>query len=81
MTHIISDKQITINGMTHNVTAVNGLDRVDINNQLHYLNIEMDKLKVKQSELVQMREMIDHQCEMHDRAKSFDDFFHEMFGG
>ena len=38
MTHTISDKQVTINGMTHTVTAVEGLDRVEINNKLHDLN-------------------------------------------
>ena len=64
MTHIISDKKVNINGMIHTVTAVDGLDTVDINNQLHHLNVEMDKLKAKQSELIQMREMIEHQCEM-----------------
>ena len=81
MTHIISDKKVNINGMIHTVTAVDGLDRVDINNQLHHLNVEMDKLKAKQSVLIQMREMIDHQCEMLERAESADDLFNEMFGG
>lgn len=81
MTHIISDKQVNINGMMHTVFAVDGLDTVDINNQLHHLNVEMDKLKAKQSELIQMREMIDHQCEMLERAESADDLFNEMFGG
>ena len=47
MTHIISDKKVNINGMIHTVTAVDGLDTVDINNQLHHLNVEMDKLKAK----------------------------------
>ena len=81
MTHIISDKKVNINGMIHTVTAVDGLDTVDINNQLHHLNVEMDKLKAKQSELIQMREMIEHQCEMSERAESADDLFNEMFGG
>ena len=81
MTHIISDKQVNINGMMHTVFAVDGLDTVDINNQLHHLNVEMDKLKAKQSELIQMREMIEHQCEMLERAESADDLFNEMFGG
>ena len=67
--------------MMHTVFAVDGLDTVDINNQLHHLNVEMDKLKAKQSELIQMREMIDHQCEMLERAESADDLFNEMFGG
>ena len=61
MTNIISDKKVTINGMVHTVTAVNGLDRVDINNKLHYLNVEMDKLRAKQIELVSMREAIDYE--------------------
>ena len=77
MTHIISDKSVLINGMIHTVTAVDGLDTVDINNQLHHLNVEMDKLKAKQSELIQMREMIEHR----ERAESADDLFNEMFGG
>ena len=81
MTHIISDKQVNINGMMHTVFAVDGLDTVDINNQLHHLNVEMDKLKAKQSELIQMREIIEHQCEMRERAESADDLFNEMFGG
>ena len=81
MTHIISDKSVIINGMIHTVISVDGLDKVDINNQLHHLNVEMDKLKAKQSELIQMREMIEHQSEMRERAESADDLFNEMFGG
>ena len=63
MTHIIADKKVMINNMEHTVTAVDGLDRIDINNRLHYLNVEMDKLKAKQAELVAMRDMIDYECE------------------
>ena len=81
MTHIISDKKVNINGIMHTVTTVDGLDTLDINNQLHHLNVEMDKLRVKQSRLIQMREMIQHQCEMRERAESADDLFNEMFGG
>ena len=55
MTHIIADKSVLINGMIHTVTAVDGLDRVDINNQLHYLNVEMDKLKANR-QVIAMRE-------------------------
>jgi len=80
MTYTIQNKTVSINGIDHTVTAVDGLDRVDINTKLHYLNVEMDKLKAKQSELVHMREMID-QCEMRERAESADDLFNEMFGG
>ncbi len=70
-----------INGMEHKVTAVDGLDRCQINTRLHYLNVEMDKLKAKQARLVAMRDMIDRECEMRERAESADDLFAEMFGG
>jgi len=70
-----------INGMEHKVTAVDGLDRCQINTRLHYLNVEMDKLKMKQARLVTMRDMIDRECEMRERAESADDLFAEMFGG
>ena len=80
MTHIISDKKVTINGMIHTVTAVNGLDRVDINNRLHDLNVEMDKLKQKQIELVSMRDAIDHECDLREQADNCDNLFEQMFG-
>ena len=80
MTHIIANKKVTINGMEHTVTAVDGLDRVDINNRLHYLNVEMDKLKAKQAELVAMRDMIDYECERREQADNCDNLFEQMFG-
>ena len=80
MTHIISDKKVTINGMVHTVTAVNGMDRVDINNALHNLNVEMDKLRARQSELVSMRDAIDYECERREQADNCDNLFEQMFG-
>ena len=83
MTNIISDKKVTINGMNHTVIAVNGLDRVDINNKLHDLNVEMDKLRAKQIELVSMREAIDYECQKAEAKESADDcdnLFEQMFG-
>tara|TARA_Y100001980_G_C14497876_1_gene274172 strand:+ start:409 stop:651 length:243 start_codon:yes stop_codon:yes gene_type:complete len=80
MTHIISDKKVTINGMIHTVTAVNGLDRVDINNRLHDLNVEMDKLRQKQIELVSMRDAIDFECDRREQADNCDNLFEQMFG-
>tara|TARA_A200000159_G_scaffold41601_1_gene38256 strand:+ start:3080 stop:3385 length:306 start_codon:yes stop_codon:yes gene_type:complete len=80
MTHIISDKKVSINGMEHTVTAVDGLDRIDINNKLHYLNVEMDKLKAQQSKLVAMRDMIDYECERREQADNCDNLFEQMFG-
>ena len=70
-----------INGMEHTVTAVDGMDRVQINPRLHYLNVEMDKLKAKQARLLTMRDMIDRECEMRERAENADNLFDEMFGG
>jgi len=88
MTHTITDKKVIINGMEHVVTAVDGLDRIDINNRLHDLNEQISKLQIKiiglqevQSMYVQMRDMIDHQCEMRERAESADQLFNDMFGG
>tara|TARA_B100000214_G_scaffold35722_1_gene22512 strand:+ start:207 stop:458 length:252 start_codon:yes stop_codon:yes gene_type:complete len=83
MTHIISNKKVTINGRVYEVTAVNGLDRVDINNKLHDLNEEMDKIKQKMIELVSMREAIDYECQRMEAKESADDcdnLFEQMFG-
>lgn len=64
---------------TGKYTTVDGLDRVAINNRLHYLNVEMDKLKAKQAELLAMRDMIDYECERMRFAET--PLFEEMFGG
>ena len=80
MTHTISDKKVTINGMIHTVTAVDGLDRIDINTKLHYINVEMNKLKLEQSKLVSMRDMIDYEGERKELANDCDNLFDEMFG-
>lgn len=77
MTHIISDKTITINNMQHTVTAVDGMDRVEINNKLHEIGDQILKLKMQQDALVQMRNMIDWECE----RREIGDLFDEMFGG
>ena len=81
MTHIISDKKIITNGMECDVIAVDGLDRVDINNKLHYINVEMDKLRQKQESLLQMRNMIDFECERREMQERETPLFEEMFGG
>ena len=79
--HTISDKKVIINGMEHKVISVDGLDRVDINNRLHDLNEQISKLKMIQSELVQMRNMIDFEIERMERMESGEvDLFEEMFG-
>ncbi len=71
----ITDKTITINGMSHTVTAVNGMDRVEINNKLHYLGDQILKLKMQQAELIKARNLIDQ----HNKDLSLGDLFLEMF--
>lgn len=75
---IVSERQETINGMQHTVTTVDGLDRVQINNKLHYIGDQILKLKMQQDALIQMRNMIDHQHEMQERMN---DLYNELFGG
>lgn len=74
---IVSEKLETINGMQHTVTTVDGLDRVEINNKLHDIGDQILKLKIQQDVLVQMRNLIDRQCEI----REMNDLFDEMFGG
>jgi hypothetical protein len=73
----VSQKPQIINGMEHMVTTVDGLDRVEINNKLHYLGDQLMKLKMEQDHLIQMRNMIDRQNELNE----MDDLFAEMFSG
>ncbi len=71
----ITDKTITSHGMTYTVTAVDGMDRVEINNKLHYLGDQILKLKMQQAELIKARKLIDQ----HNKDLSLGDLFLEMF--
>jgi hypothetical protein len=73
MSFIITDQPVIINGTEHQVTAVNGMDRVIINNKLHDLGEQILKLRMQQDELAQMRNVLDH----HIKSKEEDLF--EMF--
>jgi hypothetical protein len=77
MTFTVTVKPQIINGMEHTITAVNGLDRVEINNKLHHIGDQLMKLKMEQDALIQMRNLIDRQNEM----SEMNDLFDEMFGG
>ena len=66
-----------INNTVYDMPTVDGLDRCEINTKLHYLNVEMDKLKAKQSALIAMRDQLDRHAEM----QEMDNLFDEMFGG
>jgi hypothetical protein len=78
MTFTITDQPVIINGIEHLVTAVNGFDRVQINNKLHDIGDAILNLKMEQDRLVQMRSLIDRQHEETD--ESFNDLFAELFG-
>jgi len=66
-----------INNTVYDMPTVGGLDRCQINNKLHYLNVEIDKLRAKQASLIAMRDELDRHAEMQEMPNLFD----EMFGG
>ena len=66
-----------INGISYDTPTVNGMDRCQINTRLHYLNVDMDKLKAKQAALIAARDELDRHAEMQEMGNLFD----EMFGG
>ena len=70
-----------INGTSYDMPTVGGMDRCQINTRLHYINVEMDKLKMKQASLIAMRDELDRHAEMQERAQNADNLFDEMFGG
>jgi hypothetical protein len=63
MSFTITEQPVIINGLEHLVTAVNGMDRVQINNKLHDIGDAILNLKMEQDRLVQMRNLIDQQHE------------------
>jgi hypothetical protein len=66
-----------INNTVYDIPTVDGMDRVQINNRLHYINEEMSKLRATQEALIAMRNQLDR----HNEAQEMDDLFDEMFGG
>ena len=78
MSFTITDQPVIINGIEHLVTAVNGFDRVQINNKLHDIGDAILNLRMEQDRLVQMRNLIDKQNEEPDEL--FNDLFAELFG-
>ena len=74
MTNFVIDQPRIINGKEHLVTTVNGFDRVQINNKLHDIGEVILNLRMEQDRLVQMRNLIDLECE------KTDDLFNELFG-
>ena len=76
MSFTITDQPVIINGIEHLVTAVNGFDRVQINNKLHDIGDAILNLKMEQDRLVQMRNLIDRQHEETDEL--FNEWFEEF---
>ena len=69
-----------INGTSYDMPTVNGLDRCQINTRLHYLNVEMDKLKAKQAALISARDQLDRHAEMLEMEDKEGNLFEQMFG-
>ena len=70
---MITTKTVLINNTEYELSAVNNLTRVEINNRLHDIGDQILNLRIKQNELVKMRDALDTQ---HEEV----DLFHEMFG-
>ena len=73
MTFTLGTKLVTINGDEYELSTVNNLTRVEINNRLHYIGDQILNLAMKQNELVKMRDLLDTQ---HEDV----DLYEEMFG-
>jgi len=66
-----------INNTVYDMPTVDGMDRCQINNRLHYISEEMSKLRATQEALIAMRNQLDRHNEMQEMG----DLFDEMFGG
>lgn len=73
MTLTLGTKLVTINNTEYELSAVNNLTRIEINNRLHYIGDQILNLAMKQNELVKMRDLLDTQ---HEEL----DLYAEMFG-
>lgn len=73
MTLTIGTKLVTINNTEYELSSVNNLTRVEINNRLHYIGDQILNLAMKQNELVKMRDLLDTQ-------RKDVDLYGEMFG-
>ena len=69
-----------INGTSYDMPTVDGMDRCQINTRLHYLNVEMDKLKAKQAALIGARNQLDRHAELLEMEANGGNLFEQMFG-
>ena len=75
MTMNLGTKLVTINNTEYELSAVNNLTRVEINNRLHYIGDQILNLAMKQNELVKMRDLLDAQ---HEDIDLYDEMFGEV---
>jgi len=66
-----------INGRSYDMPTVNDMDRCQINTRLHYINEELNKIKMKQAALIAARDELDRHAELQES----EDLFDQMFGG
>ena len=64
-----------INGTEYPIPTVDGMDRCQINNRLHYINVEIEKLRNTQRALIEMRNQLDRHNEMQEMGDLFDEMF------
>ena len=74
MTMNLGTKLVTINNNEYELSSVNNLTRVEINNRLHYIGDQILNLAMKQNELVKMRDLLDTQ---HEDVTLYDEMFGE----
>ena len=75
MAFTIGTKLVTVNNTEYELSSVNNLTRVEINNRLHYIGDQILNLAMKQNELVKMRDLLDTQ---HEDIDLYDEMFGEV---
>jgi len=75
MTFTLGTKLVTINNTEYELSAVNNLTRVEINNRLHYIGDQILNLRIKQNELLKMRNLLDTQ---HEDVDLYNEMFMEL---
>jgi hypothetical protein len=75
MTFTLGTKLVTINNTEYELSAVNNLTRVEINNRLHYIGDQIHNLRIKQNELLKMRNLLDTQ---HEDVDLYNEMFMEL---
>ena len=75
MTFTLGTKLVTINNTEYELSTVNNLTRVEVNNRLHYIGDQILNLRIKQNELLKMRNLLDTQ---HEDVDLYNEMFMEL---